>query len=219
MSQPPQNPYGTPPPVPPYGQPPMPPYGQGGYPPQPYGVPQTTSGAAIASLVLGFVGFCVPVIGGLIAIVLGIVGIGSTGKPNVKGRGLAIAGLVLGVLTLLGWSGAGLAGFGFYRATAPDRATARSFLTHVGAGDTAAAATDCVPGTAPEEIQALVDRVKPLGALSDTTFVSASVNSTNGATTTIVAGNAVFGTTPKSVQITLAPGPTGKRLVQRWVVP
>jgi hypothetical protein len=150
MSQMPPNPYGYPPPqqppYPPPGQYPPGQYPQGQYPPgypQPPYAPERTSGAAIASLVLGFVGFCIPLIGGLVAVILGLVGIASTGKPNVKGRGLAIAGLILGLLTLLGWGVfGGIMGVMMAKA-GPDRAAARTFLTHIAAGDAVAAHADC----------------------------------------------------------------------------
>ena len=227
MSQIPPSPYGNPPPQQPYGQPPMqppiqppmPPYGQG-YPPQPFGMPSKTSGAAIAALVLGLVGFCVPVIGGLVAVILGIVGIASTGTPNVKGRGMAISGLILGLLTLLGWGVmGGVVGVMFAKA-APDRAAARTFLTHVAAGDAAAAHADCVPNSvADQHVDQLIGQVQPMGALKDTTFFGMEIQAGNGQATAIVSGNAIFGTTAKQVTVTLVPNPGGTPLVQRWRYP
>ncbi|WP_231639413.1 DUF4190 domain-containing protein [Mycobacterium sp. Marseille-P9652] len=85
---------GMPPP-----QPPQPP--QGGYPPAPYQPPypppgytqppqnQTTSGFAIASLVLGILG------GVLLSVIFGIIALGRTKPGGQRGRGMAIAGLVL----------------------------------------------------------------------------------------------------------------------------
>ena len=228
MSQMPPNPYGQQPPPPPYGQPPSyPPQGyppsgyppQGyppGYPQQPYG-PSRTSGAAIASLVLGLLGICPLVfVGGLIATLLGVIGIAATGKPGVKGRGLAIAGLILGILTMLVWGGIGGVVGTAYRATAGDRVTARQFLTDVAAGNATAAAADCVPGTSADAIQQQIDAVKPLGPLNNSMFFSMAVNTGNGTSTAVVGGSAVFGSTSKTVSVTLAPGPDGKRLVEKW---
>jgi hypothetical protein len=54
---------------------------------------QRTSGLAVASLVLGIIGFSI------LAIIFGGVAIGQTGKdPNLGGRGMAVAGLVLGTI-------------------------------------------------------------------------------------------------------------------------
>jgi Septum formation/Domain of unknown function (DUF4190) len=110
MTQPPAGPpYPPQPPVePPY--PPPPPGGQypqpGGqyaapYPPpvpgygmQPGPQAQTTSGFAVASLVLGILGAC------LLSIPFGILGLMRTKPGGQKGRGMAIAGLVLSGLWL-----------------------------------------------------------------------------------------------------------------------
>jgi hypothetical protein len=73
---------------------------------------------SIVSLVagiLGLLGMClgvIPVVGlfcsvpgglfGLVAVILGIVGMNKVKTSGEKGKGMAIAGLILGVLTLLG---------------------------------------------------------------------------------------------------------------------
>jgi hypothetical protein len=108
--------YGTPPP-PGYGAPP--PLGYGppptGYGPPPtsypapdysaYGQPaQKTNGMAIASLVaslIGFVPFCFFGIGSIIGIVLGIVALNQIKNTHEGGHGLAIAGIVVGGVSLL----------------------------------------------------------------------------------------------------------------------
>ena len=59
-------------------------------------VAQHTSGMAIASLVFGIIG------GSLFAIIFGAVALGQIGKnPNLSGKGLAIAGIILGVLWMI----------------------------------------------------------------------------------------------------------------------
>jgi prepilin-type processing-associated H-X9-DG protein len=85
----------TPPPYPPAyhsGQYQPPPYATA----QPYGEPPKTSGWAIASLVCGIL-FCIP-LSALLAIVFGIVGIVETKGGRKKGFGMALAGLILGLL-------------------------------------------------------------------------------------------------------------------------
>jgi hypothetical protein len=59
-----------------------------------------TNGMAIASLVLGLVIFCEPV-SGLLAIIFGIIGITKTKDPQVGGKGMSIAGIILGSLGML----------------------------------------------------------------------------------------------------------------------
>ncbi len=86
----------------------MPP-GQGPQGPIDYASPADkprTSGLAITALVLGILGlvsscFLIGVVPGIVAIVLGIIGISQTSDPKVGGRGLAIGGLVTGILATL----------------------------------------------------------------------------------------------------------------------
>jgi prepilin-type processing-associated H-X9-DG protein len=59
-----------------------------------------SSGWAITSLVFGIISFCIPFFASVVAIVTGIVGIVKTSRPRVGGRGMAIAGLVLGLLSM-----------------------------------------------------------------------------------------------------------------------
>jgi len=60
------------------------------------------NGLAIAAFVAGLV---VPLVGILIAVPLGIVALVKTGKSRQRGRGLAISGMVLSVLWIVGFVG------------------------------------------------------------------------------------------------------------------
>ncbi|MDM7830342.1 DUF4190 domain-containing protein [Cellulomonas edaphi] len=93
------------------------PAGPGGYPPPPTppgpvlpaGYPETyyapgwqepkppTDGVSIAALVTGLLAL------GPVAVVLGLVGLYRTTKRGTRGRGLAIAGIVLGALATVAW--------------------------------------------------------------------------------------------------------------------
>lgn len=83
-----------PPPPSPYGQPgPYPAYGGGpGYLPQQKG----TNGFAVASLVLGII-WCY-FVGSILAVIFGHIAISQIGSDGGQGKGLAIAGLVLGYI-------------------------------------------------------------------------------------------------------------------------
>ena len=61
------------------------------------------AGLAIASLVLGIVGFCTVGIAGIVGVILGIVAlVKASHEPQVdRGRGFAIAGIVTGAVSLL----------------------------------------------------------------------------------------------------------------------
>lgn len=61
-----------------------------------------TSGLATAALVLGILGFPFVLLS-IGAIICGILGIKETGVGGKRGRSMAIAGLVLGCVALVGW--------------------------------------------------------------------------------------------------------------------
>lgn len=63
------------------------------------------SGSAVASLILGIVGIFIPVILSILAVIFGGVGISNANSRGTSGKGMAIAGLVLGILGTLGWIG------------------------------------------------------------------------------------------------------------------
>lgn len=65
---------------------------QGGYAPAP--PPRRTNGLAVASFVLGLLGF------GLLPVIFGHVALGQIKRDGEGGAGFAIAGLVLGYLVL-----------------------------------------------------------------------------------------------------------------------
>jgi hypothetical protein len=86
--------YGSypPPPPPMYAAPPS--YGAYGG----YYAPVGTNGMAIGSLVSSIVGFLCCQIGAIVGIILGIVALNQIKQTNQDGRGLAIAGIVIGGL-------------------------------------------------------------------------------------------------------------------------
>ncbi len=87
---------------------PPPPTYVGGYP-QPYGyqpysgypAPGDTNGFAIASLVSALVGIFALIVGPLLGIVFGVVALHQLGRTPARGRGLAIAGIIIGSVVLL----------------------------------------------------------------------------------------------------------------------
>ena len=62
-------------------------------------VPLSTSGMAVAALILGLIG-CIPPLG-IVALILGLIAIGRIDNPanNLTGKGLAIAGTIIGGAT------------------------------------------------------------------------------------------------------------------------
>lgn len=97
------------------------------YPPIPSPERRETSGMAVASLVFGILG-CVPFVTGLLAVIFGILGIRRTRDPRFRGTGLAIAGLILGLLSLGGWSLFSGTLYVGYKASQPAREAAEAFI-------------------------------------------------------------------------------------------
>lgn len=115
------------PPAMPPSQPGYQPAPQGGFQPagQPYGTPASgsqTNGLAVASLVVGIIGlltFWACGGGGLlgvIAVVLGILGLNKAKEMNDNGRGLALGGIITGGLAIV----AGILVFVFWFVVADD---------------------------------------------------------------------------------------------------
>ena len=91
----------APPPGP--GQYAPPPPGPGGYGPPPYGAPyceyELPKGLAIWALVLGLLSpLCCGLLSGIPAIICGAIAIGRVNRGEAAGKGMAIAGLVLGIV-------------------------------------------------------------------------------------------------------------------------
>lgn len=101
----------TPPPMPEPAAPPMPepaapPAGEPMAPPMPAAgtpsgfatapAPAQTNGLALAALLVGIFGFCIGAIGGVVAVILGFLGMK---KPT--GKGMAITGIILGFINII----------------------------------------------------------------------------------------------------------------------
>lgn len=152
-----------------------------------------TNGPAVASLVLGILG-CVPLITGILAVLLGIVGLRKTRDPMVGGRGLAIAGLVLGAISIIAWlSIGGIFGYGYVEMK-PAGAVARQFLQDLDSG-TLAAATAHSTGFTPAQLQTNMQQMHALGKLQSVSFSSFYVNAqAQGGTVLQLSGVATFDT-------------------------
>jgi hypothetical protein len=154
-----------------------------------------TSGAAIAALIFGILG-CVPLITGLIAIVCGFIGMRTTRDPRYSGRGMAVTGLILGILSVVVWGIVGGAGgFGAYFAysyTKPAREAAKQVATDLSAGNVDGVLARSTSQVKREELVAAAAKVKGWGTLQDTTMPVGSRQTVNGAEEAYVAGAATF---------------------------
>jgi hypothetical protein len=89
-----------PPPGDPYGPPPgSPQYGQYGYAPQ-YPPSRNTNGMAIAALICGVLGFSTCGVTSILAVIFGHISLSQIRRNDEDGRGLGIAGLVLGYVAV-----------------------------------------------------------------------------------------------------------------------
>jgi hypothetical protein len=145
-----------PPPPPPPGYAPA-------YNPPPGGQ-QQTSGAAIAALVLGLLS-CIPGVG-LLAVIFGFAGVGKTKDPRFGGRGFAVTGIVLGILSLLIWAGVG---YGVYWGVGKFKQLASGvhFIEQLSNGNVTEAKKYTTGKMTDAELSKLSDTMKTLGDLKE----------------------------------------------------
>ena len=150
-----------------------------------------TSGAAVTSLVLGLLS-CIPVVG-LVAVICGILGIVKTKDPRYTGRGLAIAGLLLGLVGLVGWGIAAGAGYGVWAYGKPAREAAKQYARDLSGGNVDAAMGNSTSTITRDELAAAADKMKSWGRLQDTTLPAVMMNKVSGSAETVdVIGTADF---------------------------
>lgn len=200
MSQiPPQQPYPPQNPQQP-GYPPQPGYPlQPGYPPQAGGAytqPPQGNGWGTTSLITGIVGFCVPFVGGLLAMLFGVIGISKARKTR-SGMGLSVAGLILGLVSAVFWGlfgGAILAAFGLTQA---NREVAKQFINDVYAGNISSAEGRTDGSITTSELQSLNSELKGYGTLTDVTTPVTSVQNDQAQLTGIIS----FGPNKKAFEM------------------
>jgi hypothetical protein len=180
-------------------------------PPPPYLPPAAKQAniPAIISLVTGILS-CIPGLG-FVALIVGIIGLAKAGKTNARGqqiggKGLAISGIILGLIGII-WTGSfiliAFKGREMIAAGAPARAVAKQFALDVGRGDANAAAGDCSTAMAPGKVRAVVAQANAWGALQDTHLLSFAIDDKNGLRTATVAGVAEFANVKKKYTATL----------------
>jgi Domain of unknown function (DUF4190) len=165
-----------------------------------------TSAAAIASLVCGLLG-CVPFVTGLAALILGIVGIKKTKDKMVTGRGMAITGLVLGGLSIAGWTifmvSLPIALVVLTKTAEPARLTAEQFTRDLSAGKIDAAIASSAEGMDRAKLETLAERMKPWGTFRSLGLTSYNIKEVNGTVEFTFGGVATFATETKRCTTTL----------------
>jgi hypothetical protein len=175
-----------------------------------------TSGAAITALILGIL-LCIPLVTGLGAILFGVVGIRATRNANVRGRGMAVAGLTLGIVGLLGWLGlGGMLGVGWLQ-TSPDRAIATAFVHDLDSGNLSAAQAKCSPSITPTQIQQAAAYLKTCGTLSAYSNNSYNMNwNSDGTGTAVISGTATYSSGTHAVSVTFLHPRQGGPVIQGY---
>lgn len=161
--------------------------------------PSKLSKSALCSLICGILG-CIPFVTSILAILLGIVGFIVTGKPGIRGRWMAVVGVILAVIGIGFWSTAGLGMLAFWKAgsalTAPGHG-ARDFIRAVDSGDDAAAKELSVMNDA--DLAAAKAAIKAQGGFVDSTFNG--INVENGDTKVSGTGDFKTGTRTISAEV------------------
>ena len=164
------------------------------------------NGPAIAALVMGLL-LCIPFITGLGGIILGAVGIKRAGNPRVAGggKGMAIAGLILGIVNLIIW---GLFGSGIWAlvaGTSEQRTIAKQFIKDLSQGNVSAAAAACHSTMPRSQLDQASKAMQSWGTLNDVTTVgiNANTNTTQGSQV-LVTGVAQFSNAQRQFNIEFA---------------
>jgi hypothetical protein len=184
-----------------YPQPPAGPVGS------PFPPPTRTNGLALASLIFSIAGFCVLFLGGLVGLILGILGLQKSRDPNVGGRGMAVTGIILGLLSFLtSFIIVGGIYYGVHaaiKASEPPRLAARQFVQDLSSGDPATASKEATGSLTAAELNTLGDKLHTLGAFKDMTSSQININDNNGVTTCTLHGTAEFAKGNQTYDITL----------------
>jgi len=204
---------------PPNMPPGMPPSMPGG--PVQYQPTGGTNGFAVASLVCSILGFCVLFLGGLLGILFGVLGISAASKTNGRGKGMAIAGIIIGLLTLVE-SGVIVGGGYFFGKKVAGIArqymtTPQQYVEDLSAGkiDEAQAMTS---GMTRDEIQAQSTALQGMGAFQsvDITKADTATKATTGKSTSEIeySGTAHFANGTKTFHMTVNVSPNGLKITK-----
>lgn len=184
MSQIPPSPY------PPQGPGYPPPGGPVGYAGPQAMQPQGSNAWGIVSLITGFLGFCIPFVGGGLAALFGLVGI-AKGRRVKAGVGLSVFGLILGLLSLGMWLLFSGSIFALIMGTKVNRDLAGQFIKDLAAGNITAAQAETDGSISQQKMQDLSTELKGYGTVTDVTTLATNVQNSNADLGGIVSFGAV----------------------------
>ncbi|MDP9172500.1 MAG: DUF4190 domain-containing protein [Planctomycetota bacterium] len=144
-----------------------------------YSLRPAFSRAAITSFIVSIFG-CVPLLTGATAIVFGIIAIRATTNGLMRGRGLAIAGLVLGTISLVLWGAVGSLGIWAWVASSPSRALGYQFIADLNTNNLAAATAESTSQISTAQINAGVAYLQTLGGAQQTKITNSNISKNIG---------------------------------------
>jgi hypothetical protein len=136
-----------------------------GFAPGPVPQGSQSNGLAITSLIMGILS-CIPGVG-LLAILFGALGLGKAKDPRIGGKGLAIVGIVLGLISIVAYVAIG---YGVYWGVGKFKAMAEpgvKFFEALDKGNLAEAKTYTTGNISDAELTRLRDTIKSMGELQD----------------------------------------------------
>ena len=131
------------------------------------------SKSSLLSLICGILG-CVPFVTGILAVLLGIVGFVRTSNPLKKGRWMAVVGILLGVMSIGGWTLFGGGIWAIFKATEGPRVATHNLIKELAENDMAEAKT-FAPRISDVQLEAVGEYVRKQGKFIDTTFANTSI--------------------------------------------
>ncbi|MGD0140815.1 MAG: DUF4190 domain-containing protein [Tepidisphaeraceae bacterium] len=142
--------------------------------------------ASVASLVCGIL-IIVPYISGLAAMALGVIGIRQVNEsePTMLGRRLAIAGVILGLLNVVGWT-AYFTMIG--EISGPGRSVARLFINDLNSANAADARRQCLDNVHSDRLKAASNQLKDWGGVKSIAVLYVASDTADGVTTGSVRG-------------------------------
>ena len=147
--------------------------------------PTRLSKSALFSFICGLL-VCIPFVTGALALLLGIFGFFAAGKPGMRGRWMAVLGLILGLISIAGWSVVGVGSVAALWSvgssavatlTAPGTAT-HDFIQAVANGDDAGAKTHSSLSDA--DYDAAKVKILAEGGFVDSTFNGVEISNDTG---------------------------------------
>jgi hypothetical protein len=202
------------PPPPPGSFPPLSPQATPAYTMEPA---RASNASAVVSLVCGLV-FCVPFLTSLLAVIFGMVGLSKSKGPRGSGRGMAMAGLILGVLGLAGWS---VASYGMYWGISAIKAyivPATGLMESLVQGDTVKARQFVTPDVTNKDLEQASATIRSLGNFVRLDNPNFQQTTANGVTTSTLTGTAVFDKGSKNLTVSLVKDAAGVVKISEFVL-